>query len=115
MSKNNGQFSEQLGSILRVLREEKGLTRDWVAEHSNTGSRHLAAIELGEKDPSVDTLLRIIRCLGSSADRIFYHEMFQNDTDIAEISRLIAVCNPKQRCLVLAFIKMLLEQPECYV
>lgn len=115
MSKKSGQSTEQLGSILRGLREEKGLTRDWVAEHSNTGSRHLAAIELGEKNPSVDTLSRIIRCLGSSADRIFYPEIFQSDTDVAEISRFIAVCNPKQRHLVMAFIKMLLEQPELYV
>ena len=112
VSENYGQLTDQLGSILRLLREEKGLTREWVAEHSSTGLRHLAAIELGEKNPSVDTLARIIRCLGTSADRVFYPELFHHDTDMEEISRLVAICNPKQRHLIRAFIKMLLEQSD---
>lgn len=49
MSDKHGQITNQLGAILRTLREEKGLTREWVAEHSDTGLRHLAAIELGQK------------------------------------------------------------------
>lgn len=49
MSDKHGQITNHLGAILRTLREEKGLTREWVAEHSDTGLRHLAAIELGQK------------------------------------------------------------------
>lgn len=49
MSKKDGQITERLGSILRELREEKGLTREELAERSETGLRHVAAIELGEE------------------------------------------------------------------
>lgn len=42
-----------LGRILRELREEKGLTREWVSAHSDIGLRQMSAIELGEKNPSV--------------------------------------------------------------
>lgn len=110
MGKKNDQLTGRLGGILRILREEKGLTREWVSEHSNTGLRHLAAIELGEKNPSVDTLYRLVRCIGVPSDRIFYPELSIRDNQIEEIMRLLAVCTPKQRKLIGAFIKMLLEQ-----
>ena len=110
MSEKHDQITNQLGAILRELREEKGLTREWVAEHSDTSLRHLAAIELGQKNPSVDTLYRLIRCISVSSDRIFYSELSASNSDIEQISRLAATCTEKQRCLITAFIKMLLEQ-----
>ena len=45
-----------------------------MAERADIGLRHLAAIELGEKNPSVDTLYRLLRVIGASADRVFYPE-----------------------------------------
>ena len=110
MSDKHGQITNHLGAILRTLREGKGLTREWVAEHSDTGLRHLAAIELGQKNPSVDTLYRLIRCIGISADQIFYAELSNKDSVLDEISRLAATCTKKQQKLILAFIQMLLEQ-----
>ena len=112
MSDKHGQITNHLGAILRTLREEKGLTREWVAEHSDTGLRHLAAIELGQKNPSVDTLYRLIRCMGVSADQIFYAELSSKSSSLDEISRLAATCTEKQQKLILAFIQMLLEQKD---
>jgi transcriptional regulator with XRE-family HTH domain len=110
VSDRHDQITPVLGGILRVLREEKGLTREWVAEHSDTGLRHLAAIELGQKNPSVDTLYRLVRCLGVSSDCIFYAELSEGNSELESISRLSATCTEKQRQLIIAFIKMLLEQ-----
>ena len=56
MSKKYGQITDRLGSILRELREENHLTREQVADRTYIGLRHVAAIELGEKNPSVDSL-----------------------------------------------------------
>lgn len=98
------------GGILRTLREEKGLTREWVSAHSDLGLRQVSAIELGEKNPSVDSLRRLIRCMGVSADRIFYPELTEMDTQMSDMMRLLATCSPKQRQLILAFIRMLKEQ-----
>ena len=95
MSEKYGQLTSYLGGILRKLREEKGLTREWVAEHSDTGLRHLAAIELGEKNPSVDTLYRIIRCIGVSPDRVFYPEQSEHNSELEDISYLVATCTIK--------------------
>ncbi len=101
-----------LGRILRELREEKGLTREWVSAHSDIGLRQMSAIELGEKNPSVESLYRIIRCMGISSDRIFYPELTAGDTQLDSIMRLLTGCSPKQRNLIEAFIKMLLDHQE---
>ncbi len=44
VSKKDGQITERLGTILRELRGEKGLTREELAERSETGLRYVAAI-----------------------------------------------------------------------
>lgn len=112
MSKKDGQITERLGAILRELREEKGLTREELAERSETGLRHVAAIELGEKNPSVDTLYRLIRGIGVSSDRVFYPELSQNDPEFETLIHAISVCSPKQRRLITAFVDMLSNQED---
>lgn len=113
MSEKNEPDLNELGGILRKMREELSFKREHVAEHVNIGLRHLTAIELGEKSPSVATLRRLVRYYGASADRIFYPESYGQDGQegqIEESRRLIAACTPKQRQLVTAFIRMLLDQ-----
>lgn len=112
MGERNEPVKGVLGSILRELREEKGFTREWVAAHSDIGLRQISAIELGEKNPSVDSLYRIIRCMGVSSDCIFYPELSTKDSQLDRIVRLLAGCTPKQRALVEAFIKMLIDHQE---
>lgn len=110
MSKKDGQLTERLGTILRELREEKGLTREELAERSGTGLRHVAAIELGEKNPSVDTLYRLIRGIGVSSDRVFYPEISQSDPELEALVHTLATCSPKQKRLITAFVEMLRNQ-----
>lgn len=112
MSKKHDQTSGQLGNILRALREERGLTREWVAEHADIGLRHLAAIELGDKNPSIETLYRLLRVLGASADRVFYPEQFIKDASLERISCLAAACTPQQRKLLIRLIEAVISDGE---
>lgn len=104
------QTSHHPGSILREIREEQNLSRNCVVDHIDIGHRHLTAIELGEKCPSVETLKKLLRYYGASADRIFYPEMYAEDGLLRETTRLLASCTPKQLQLIKAFIKMLRDQ-----
>ena len=91
--------------------EERRLHRIFCGlERTGIGLRHLAAIELGEKNPSTNTLLRLIRSMGAPSDRVVYPELFTGDSVMDRISRLAATCSPKQRRLIVAFIEMLLSQ-----
>ena len=114
MDEHYVQAKWMLGSILRNLREEKGYTREWVSAHSDLGLRQVSAIELGEKKPSVDSLFRLIRCMGVSADRVFYPEITASDSQLNDLTRLLVTCSPKQRQLIIAFIQMLKNQENLF-
>ena len=109
VSAKHEQQPYNLGSNLRALREEHGLTREQLSERAEIGIRYLAAIELGEKTPSTNILIRLLRSMGAPADRIVYPEQYVGDNDLARISRLTATCSSKQRKMIIAFIEMILS------
>lgn len=88
MSRKHDQPANSVGSTLRTMREERKMTCEKLSERAELGLRHVAAIELGEKNPSVDTLIRFVRSLAAPADRIFYPEVYSGDSDMKLISRL---------------------------
>lgn len=48
-------------------RNDKGLTREDLAERIRKSERYVVAIERGERTPSLKTCYQIVRCLGISA------------------------------------------------
>lgn len=106
------QEAEKIGSALRTLREEKYLTREQLCERAGLSVRHLSAIELGDKNPSSSTLIRLIRSMGAPSDRVVYPELFESDGDLKQIARLSATCSSKQRKLIISFIEMLRSQDD---
>lgn len=104
--------ANMLGAAIEHARSEKGLTREALAERIQKSERYVAAIERGERTPSLKTCYRIVRCLGISADEFFYPESIVSDSSLQEITRLAATCTPKQRELIAAFIALLKEHNE---
>lgn len=49
---------------MRAERERLGYSREQIAERAHISPRYLAAIELGEKIPKADVMVRIIRAMG---------------------------------------------------
>ena len=107
MSEKNDPLMKQTGGALRVLREERGLTREQLCERVGLSVRHLSA-----KNPSISILFQLIRGMGAPADRVVYPELFTEDSDLKQIARLAATCSVKKRKLIIAFIKMLLSQED---
>ena len=48
---------------MRAERERLGYSREQIAERAHISPRYLAAIELGEKIPKADVMVRIIRAI----------------------------------------------------
>lgn len=67
------------GMQLRAERERLGYTRDQAAERADITSRYLAAIELGEKIPKADVLVKLIRGMGASANSVIYASQLWRD------------------------------------
>ena len=67
-------ISENLGFKLKQERLRKGFSRDFIAERVGKGTRHIAAIENGDRNASIEVLFQMIRTLGISADDLVYPE-----------------------------------------
>lgn len=67
-------FLQALGSRIRKLRNQHGLTRKSLAQESDVSERHLAQLESGEGNISILLLRRIAAVLGVSLDELFAPE-----------------------------------------
>ena len=96
-----------LGTAIEHERIDKGLTREELAERIQKSERYVAAIERGERTPSLKTCYKIVRCLGISADKLFYPEHITDDSSLQEISRLSATCTTEQREFIAEIITLM--------
>ena len=58
------QFISQLGKKIKQFRSDKGLAQWEMAEMLHMHRTYFGAIERGEKNPTLVTLLSVSRCLG---------------------------------------------------
>jgi len=112
VTRKDAPIDKELAALLRKAREDSGYTRDQIAERSGYGTRHIAAIENGEKNPSAKCLCRLIRAIGVSADTIVYPENRKYETDSDHLLRLINTCNERDRKAIKAMVEALLFSRE---
>ena len=58
----------KLGKLVRIMRKNRGLTQEKLAELVDVSTSYIGHIERGTRKLSVDTLYRICKVLGVSAD-----------------------------------------------
>lgn len=95
---------------LRAERERLGYPREQIAERARISPRYLAAIELGEKVPKADVLVRIIRAMGASANTVIYSPQQEKDDECEWLTRLFLQCTSKERKLISAIINTVLDE-----
>ncbi|MDQ3964167.1 MAG: helix-turn-helix domain-containing protein [Actinomycetota bacterium] len=57
-------MSNWAGNLIRLARYEKGLSQRELARRARTSQSTLSAYEAGRKEPSLETLARIVRSAG---------------------------------------------------
>ena len=55
---------------LKDIRLEKGLTQRQIADYIGCAPSVYSRYETGDREPSIDTLIQLSRCLGTTIDRI---------------------------------------------
>ena len=55
--------SKTVGSVIKQLREKKGLSQEVLSGLADIGRTHLRAIERGERKPTLETVFRIAQAL----------------------------------------------------
>lgn len=59
-----------IGGKIRVMRKERKMTQEELAESVGVGITHISHIETGNSIPSLQVLVGIINTLGCSADEL---------------------------------------------
>jgi XRE family aerobic/anaerobic benzoate catabolism transcriptional regulator len=61
---NTDAYLQRLGERVRVLRNQRGMTRKALAQHAKVSERYLAQMEAGQGNVSIILLRRIARAIG---------------------------------------------------
>ena len=84
------------------LRERCGLTQNGLAERAGVSQTHLRRVELGQADITIGHLQLICDALG-----ITLQDFFNEESNIDEIAIVLSKLSPKQKTLLIEFLKNL--------
>lgn len=62
----------EIGMRIRIVRKERGYTREQLAEYADMSSNFLGAVETGKKSMKVQNLAKIAKALDVTADYLIY-------------------------------------------
>jgi len=79
---------KNLGLRLKVLRKQKGLTQEQLAEQVGVDARHISRVETGAHYPSLETLETIADVLARPIGDLF---VFPKDGDSEEVLRFYLI------------------------
>lgn len=82
----NNEFNREIGNRIRILREEKGLTKEQVHDMMKSVSIDMyRQWESGNNDFKAEQIGKLAQCFGCSADYL----IFGNETDYSELIKKI--------------------------
>ena len=91
-----------IGLRIKTLREESGYTQNGLAIKAGISQTHLRRVELGQSGITVEHLELICDVLG-----ITLNQFFVDDSENDEFGKIVATLTPKQKQLLLDFLKSL--------
>lgn len=92
------------GARIRMLREAKHYTREYLSEKSEISPKFLYEIENGQKGFSADTLYKLSEALDTNSDYILFGE-YRGHVD-EEVLRLMRLFDEDKREDVVAIIEL---------
>ncbi|MFT4105531.1 MAG: helix-turn-helix transcriptional regulator [Lacrimispora sp.] len=78
---------EEIGNRIRTIREAQGLTQEEASERCDITTPFYGNIERGDRKMSVETLVKISKGLGVSADELLFGDVLQK---LDESSRILS-------------------------
>ena len=100
--KVNKEKKMNVNKRIICLRERCGLTQNGLAERAGVSQTHLRRVELGQADITVGHLQLLCDAMSISIQ-----EFFNEETDTDEIAEAFSKLSPKQKNLLITFLKSL--------
>jgi XRE family transcriptional regulator, aerobic/anaerobic benzoate catabolism transcriptional regulator len=86
--RDNDPYLRQLGERVRVLRNQRGMTRKALAQHARISERYLAQMEAGKGNCSIVLLRRIARAIGLPVTQLV-HEGAEPPLDMVLLTQFL--------------------------
>lgn len=87
------QLNVEIGARIRKCRETLGYSRETLAEKAELASSFLGTIELGSGSFTAESLIKLCRALGTSADYILFGTEKQGD--LTAINAMLSGLSPE--------------------
>lgn len=107
MPKDNLMY---LGSRIRTLRKERGLTQQALADQCGLAVKTIQDIEKGRKNPSYETLFLLIEWLGISPNSLFPAQYPLENELTEHVIGQLRLCNEENQKFLLHTIDFLANE-----
>lgn len=98
-----------LGQKIRVARETRNLTQKELAAQTKLSVKTIQDIEKGDKNPTYDTLARLVLRLGIPVDTLFQVNTTKSGDELHHFVGLFLACNQKTQEILLKILIFLVE------
>ncbi len=99
-----------LGNRIRAARKRCSLTQQKLADQTGLAIKTVQDIERGKKNPTYDTLSRLVERLGISADTLFPAETPLENEELQNLIRKFQSCSQENQKILLNTLNFLAEQ-----
>lgn len=91
---------EKLGQRIKEKRLEKGLSQEDLADRIDLSRSYISHVELGSKNASLETVVRIANELGCSANDLLKDSLTSLEDRISKIEQILIDCTPEEKVLL---------------
>ena len=104
-----------LGTHIRAARKRCDLTQQKLADQTGLAIKTVQDIEKGKKNPTYETLSRLVERLGISADTLFPSETPLENEELQNLIKKFQSCSPQNQKILLNTLDFLADQlPPCH-
>ncbi|MDX5883532.1 MULTISPECIES: helix-turn-helix transcriptional regulator [Bacillus cereus group] len=104
------ELTTKLGEHIRFLRKEKNLSQERLGELSGIHTNHIGAIERGEKNVTLESLVKVTKGLDITLEELFrYLQPMDKLDDLNTIMELLLSRTSEDHALVLHLIKSVFD------
>ncbi len=104
------ELIKNLGERIRFLRKERNLSQETLGELADIHTKYIGAIERGEKNVTIESLVKVTSGLGITMDELFRHlAPMEKEDDLNKIVELLSNRSAEDKALALKLIAAVFE------
>ena len=103
---------ELIGQRIREYRLKEGLSQEELAHRAGMNAAHLGRIERGEKNPTFESIEKIVDALGITFEELFNFDSSSKETEeplVERIASYLKLMTPEEQKDVYRTVRMLMR------